>query len=113
MPSGPSTPPVPTIHEAERESGPSGAVLRGPLIEMAAAVARRKAGQDVVVCGSDVDANRRLAYQIEATVGPATRPQFPHTSAGPMSLPHLHQRNRSPDGHTFYEADKRKTKKKP
>ena len=44
MASAPSTPgslssshaaPVPTIHEAERESGPSGAVIRGAEIEMA------------------------------------------------------------------------------
>jgi hypothetical protein len=28
-------------------------------------------------------------------------------------LPHFHQQNRKPDGHTFYETDKRKTKKMP
>jgi hypothetical protein len=101
------------IHEAERESGPSGAVLRGPIIDMAAAVTRRRAGEDVVVCGSDTDANRRLAYQLEAAVGPTTRPEAPHKKAGPMALPHFHQSNRSPKGHTFYETDRRKTKKKP
>ncbi len=30
-----------------------------------------------------------------------------------MALPHLHQVNRSPDGHTFYETDRRKAKKQP
>jgi hypothetical protein len=113
MSSGLSTPPVPTIHEAERESGVSGAVLRGSIIDIAAASARRRLGQDVVVCGSDVDVNRRLAYQIEAAVGPTTRPEPPHKRPGPMALPHFHQSNRSPEGHTFYETNRRKTKKKP
>jgi len=122
MASAPSTPgslssshaaPVPTIHEAERESGPSGAVIRGAEIEMATAVARRRVELDVVVCGADVDANRRLAYQIEAAVGPTTRPEAPHKRPGPMALPHFHQSNRSPKGHTFYETNRRKAKKKP
>jgi hypothetical protein len=113
MASGQTVAPVPTIHEAERESGPSGAVLRGAVLDMTAAVARRRMSLDVVVCGLDKDANRRLAYQIEAAVGPATRPQTPHKIAGPMALPHFHQRSRSPDGHTFYEIDRRKTKGKP
>ncbi len=101
-----------TIHEAERESGPSGAILRGAELDMAAAVARRQSGEDVVVCGSDTDANRRLAYQVESGVGPPSRPQAPHKNAGPMSLPHFHQHDRSPEGHTFYETDKRKTRRK-
>lgn len=104
---------APTIHEAERESGASGAVLRGAKIDLAAAAARRRVGQDVVVCGADVDANRKLAIRIETAVGPATRPQAPHKNAGPMALAHLHQLNRSPDGHTFYETDRRKTKRMP
>jgi hypothetical protein len=107
------SPPVPTLHEAEREPGLSGAVLRGPEIALAAAVARRQAGTDVVVCGPDIDANRRLAYQVEAAVGPPSKPQWPHLRAGPKALPHFQQRQRPPDGHTFYETDKRKTKGKP
>jgi hypothetical protein len=55
----------PTIHEAELASGPSGAVLRGPEIDIDAAVARRKSGLDVVVCGSKTKANGDLARQIE------------------------------------------------
>jgi hypothetical protein len=116
LPSAPTpaaAPPPPTAHEAEREPGPSGAVLRGAQLDAAAAVARRRAGLDVVVCGPDGDANRRLAYQIESAVGPPTRPQAPHTRAGPMALPHLHQLSRVPDGHTFYETNRRKAKKKP
>ena len=38
--------PLPTIHEAERASGPSGAVIRGAEIDMATAVGRRQAEQD-------------------------------------------------------------------
>ncbi len=84
-------PPPPVIHEAELASGPSGAVLRGNPIDEAAAVARRKAGADIVVCGEDTAANRSLAQKVEAQVGVPSRPQFPHTAtAGPAALPHLH-----------------------
>jgi hypothetical protein len=108
-----TSPPPPTIHAAERESGPSGAILRGAEVDLTAGVARRMAGEDVVVCGTHTDANRRLAYRVESSVGPATRAQAPHQRAGPMALPHFHQQSRSPDGHTFYETAKRKTKRKP
>jgi hypothetical protein len=96
------TKPPPTIHEAERASGPSGAVLWGPEIEIAAAVARRTAGLNVVVRGEDKNANRRLAWQIESGVGPALR-GVPHKkSAGPLALPHFQQIRTPPAGHTFY-----------
>jgi len=106
-------PAAPTIHEAEREPGTSGAVLGGAILDLTGGAAKRRTGQDVVVCGPDTDANRRLGYQVESAVGRCTRPMAPHTSAGPMALPHFHQLNRSPDGHTFYETDRRKAKKKP
>src|SRR5947209_11112682 len=94
-------PPAPTIHEAEPEPGPSGAVLRGPEIDFDAAVARRQAGQDVVVCGKDVRANRQRAQSIESAVGPCQR-EDPHENAGPMALPHYQPTTRPPEGHTFY-----------
>lgn len=106
--------PSPTIHEAELASGPSGAVEYGVPIDEAAAVARRKNGGDIVVRGDDTAANRSLAYKIEAQVGAPSKPQFPHTStAGPQALPHFHQQSRSPAGHSFYETDRRKARKKP
>jgi hypothetical protein len=101
----------PTVFEAERASGPSGAVERLSQLDFDGAVARRKAGNDIVVCGDDPDANRRLAFQIENNVGQPSKPQFPHKRAGPLSLPHFHQLTRNPDGHTFYETDKRKSRK--
>lgn len=83
----PTPPPsrAPTIHEAEPAPGPSGAIRFGPEIDFEHAVAKRQAGQDVVIRGADTDANRRLAYRIEAAVGPPTRPQAP--SAGPGRWP--------------------------
>jgi hypothetical protein len=103
-----------TIHEAELASGPSGAVEYGVEIEEVAAVARRSRGEDIVVHGDDTSANRSLAFKIEAQVGVPSRPQFLHTStAGPMALPHFHQKSRSPGGHTFYETERRKARKKP
>lgn len=108
---GPSS--APTIHEAEPASGPSGAVHFGNEIDFDTAVARRQAGLDVVVRGDDTDANRRLAYRIEAAVGPPTPPQPPERQAGPLALPHFHQRSRDPVGHPFYETQKRKARKRP
>ncbi|HTU17711.1 MAG TPA: hypothetical protein VMG10_06565 [Gemmataceae bacterium] len=107
----PSSPP-PTIHEAERASGPSGAVLAGTIIDFPAAVARRQAGLDVVVCGEDVAANRRQAAGIEAAVGPCQRSD-PHRRAGPLALPHFQQDTPPPEGHTFYETANRKARKRP
>lgn len=105
--------PATTIHEAELASGPSGAVEYGIAIDEHSAVARRKNGKDIVVRGADTSTNRSRAYAIEAQVGPPSRPQFPHTSkAGPMALPHFHQKTRSPEGHSFYETDRRKARRK-
>ena len=103
-------PPVPTIHEAERASGGSGAILYGPEIDFAAAVARRRRGEDIVVRGGDVDVNRRLAGAVEAGVGPCYRCD-PHKRAGPMALPHRQQDDAPPIGHAFDETTRRKARK--
>jgi hypothetical protein len=103
-----------TIHEAELAPGPSGAVQYGAEIDEVTAVARRSRGEDIVVRGDDTNTNRLRAFKIEARVGTPSKPQFPHTStAGPMALPHFHQQSRSPGGHTFYETERRKARKKP
>jgi hypothetical protein len=95
----------PRIYEATLESGASGWVIRGLDIDLAAAIARRQSGRDVVVCGGALKANRSLARTIESAVGMPTRPQHPHKNAGPHALPHFHQQSRAVDGHTFYETD--------
>ncbi|MCI0462396.1 MAG: hypothetical protein L0Z62_36045 [Gemmataceae bacterium] len=101
--------PPPTIHEATLAPGPSGAVLKGTEIDLATAIARRQAGQDVVVCGNNLKANRALARKIESAVGEAKR-QEPHKTAGPDSLPHFQQADPPPKGHTFYETENRQRK---
>jgi len=106
-------PSLPTIHEAERAPGASGAVWWGTEIDFATAVARRQVGQDVVVCGDDLRANRAAALAIESAVGPAVRGQPHKQSAGPLALPHFQQATPPPGGHTFYETDKRKARKRP
>jgi hypothetical protein len=93
----------PTIHEATLASGPSGAVLKGAEIDLVAAITRRQAGLDIVVCGDEVKANSRLARRIEAAVG-TPKPQAPHKTAGPFALPHFQQKTPPPDGHSFYET---------
>jgi hypothetical protein len=94
-----------TIHEATL--GSRGRVIRGVEIAKAAAIARRKAGLDIVVCGEDHKANRRLARQIENAVGP-NRSQPPHKGLGPYALPHFQPDPRPPEGHSFYETAKLK-----
>src|SRR5687768_2550899 len=83
--------PAATVHEAERASGPSGAILWGAEIDVVTAVSRRKAGLDVVIRGADVDVNRRLALQIESAVGPAKRGSPHKVTTGPLALPHFQQ----------------------
>jgi hypothetical protein len=112
LPSEPALlPPPPTIHEAELSSESSGAVDFGPEITEAEAVARRKTGSDIVVRGTDRAANRRLAGKIESTVGEAV-PHFPHHAAGRYALPHWQQKSGTPPGHSFYETDNLKARKK-
>jgi hypothetical protein len=112
QPTAAPLPSLPIIHEAERASGPSGAILLGVAIDFNAAVARRQASLDVVVCGEDVSANRRLAGAIETAVGACQRSD-PHRRAGPLALPHFQQDAPPPDGHTFYETTHRKARKRP
>jgi hypothetical protein len=101
---------LPTIYEAKRVPGPSGAVECGAALTLQEAVKRRMAGSDVVVVGgADKTANRRLAQQIEATVGSY---MLHPPQAGPESLPHYQQRTPPPEGHAFYEVDNRKARRK-
>src|SRR5262245_14119616 len=94
----------PKIHEATLASGPSGAVIKGAEIDLETAMARRRAGENIVVCGNDLKANKNLAQQIEAAVGPYEL-QTAHKRAGPLSLPHFQQSFPPPKGHAFYETD--------
>jgi hypothetical protein len=88
-------------------------VLWGAEIDFATAVARRQSAQDVVVRGDDLGPNRALAQAIEAAVGPYMRGPPHKQSAGPLALPHFQQATPPPEGHTFYETNKRKARKRP
>ncbi len=106
----------PKIHEAMLAGGPSGVVFRGAEIDFATAVAKRRVGENIVVCGNNLKANRALARAIESAVGPATTPQKPHVhTAGPAALPHFQQVDPTHAGHSFYETDnpRRKSRKPP
>jgi hypothetical protein len=99
------------VHEAQLESGISGAVLKGAEISFDTAVANRNDGKDIVVCGDSLKENRRVAERIEAAVGPYKR-EAPHTKrAGRLALPHFQQQDKAHRGHSFYETDNRKAKK--
>jgi hypothetical protein len=103
--------PQPAIHEATRLTDGTGVVEKGAEIDEAAAVNRRRNGDDVVVCGSEVRANRELAMKIEAAVGPWMRQQRHTDSAGARALPHFQQQTAPPVGHTFYETSQAKARR--
>src|SRR5260370_36470414 len=68
----------PIIHEAERASGPSGAVEWGPELTPEEAIQRRKAGLDIVVRGPNQRKNRQRAQEIETAVGVPITQDVPH-----------------------------------
>ena len=88
-------------------SGSKGAVIKGKEISQAEAVLRRKKGLDVVVCGSNLALNRRIAGEIEREANGTVKRCPPHPSAGSRSLPHYQPDPRPPAGHTFYETPNR------
>lgn len=102
----PSPPAPPQIFEAT--PGANGAVVKGAAITQSQAEARRQSGLDVVVCGPDLAANRRLAGLIELNANGSAKRCPPHPSAGVHALPHYQPDPRPPDGHTFYETPNRK-----
>lgn len=101
-----AAPLAPRIYKASR--GPRGKVIRGREISEVEAIAEYAAGNDVVVCGDDVKVNRFVAQSLANAVGPNKR-HVPHAKqAGPYALPHFQPASRPPDGHLFYETDKKK-----
>ena len=97
---------MPEIYEATRATDGSGGVLRGRLLTRAEAEARRLAGMDIVVCGTDEGANWQLAREIEIAVSPSgQRPKSHGPHLGSESLPHWQQRSGVPGGHSFYETE--------
>ncbi len=103
----------PRIFEATAILGPPGTVFKLAEIDEARAVARRRSGLDVVVCGPNVRENHDLARKIESAVGPCIRHK-PHSNLGSGALPHFQPVDRPPEGHTFYESGKKfKARKSP
>jgi hypothetical protein len=80
----------------------NGVVRRIGAITLAEAIDLRRNGEDVVVCGDDRGANRRLAGHIERTAnGNAIAHPPHHASAGIRALPHWQPNPRPPEGHTY------------
>ena len=99
-------PAPPTIYEATR--GNNGAVVKGAQITQSQAEARRRAGDDVVVCGPSLGLNRSLAKTIEQNANGTWKLCPPHLNEGPYALPHCQPDPRPSDRHTFYETPNRK-----
>src|SRR5262245_50947249 len=97
--------------EAVRVSGPDGFVEYGKQLTEAEAIDRRKDGEDVVIRGETQRRNRGKAREIEEAAGQPVTEDQAHARAGRCALPHFHQVNRDPAGHTFYEIGNRKARK--
>jgi hypothetical protein len=93
-----------TIHEAFPTTDTTGAVRRGNSLTQAEAIAHRRSGGDVVVCGADTRSNCNEACVIESAVGPCYHDGPHRLIAGPLALPHWQQRTPPPAGHSFYET---------
>src|SRR5690349_18431259 len=104
----PSASALPTICEATRAMDGSDAVIRGAELTQAQAIARRKAGGDIVVCGLDTPQNDRLAHDIEAAAAGGNPILYHGPHGGPESLPHWQQKLPPPLGHSFHETHVRK-----
>lgn len=100
--------PLPRIYEATFGTG--GDVVRGIEITAVDAVAERKTGRDVVVCGPNLNDNRDLAKSIETAANGNCKACPPHVAMGPGALPHFQPDPRPPAGHCFYETTTRKSK---
>lgn len=98
----------PSIHEATCATDGSGGVHRGRSLTRAEAIAHRRSGGDVIVCGDDTPANDKEARAIESAVGPCIHDPPHLMAAGPRALPHWQQNPPPPAGHTFYETHVRK-----
>ena len=96
-----SVPIPPRIYKASL--GSQGRVICELEITEAQAIAERKAGKYIVVCGGEGKANRIVAQRIENAVG-LNRRQDGHEREGPFALPHFQPVRRPPDGHSFYET---------
>ena len=91
--------------------GTGGDVIRGVEIDEPTAIAERKAGRDVVVCGPELGDNRDLAKKIETVANGNCVEHSPHPSSGPGALFHFQPDPRPPDGHCFFESKTRKSRK--
>lgn len=105
-PSASSTP----LQVFEALLGEGGSVVKGTALTQTEAESRRKAGEDVVVCGANLSVNRSLAGTIERNANGKTKRCPPHASAGKNALPHFQPDPRPPEGHTFYETTHRKAR---
>ena len=106
-----SAPILPTIHAAGVATDGSDAVDRGAELIRPAAETRRRAGEDIVVCGPDPFANDRLAHNIEQAVTPPGSRCLHHgPHLGSQSLPHWQHKPPRDSGHSFYETPVRKAR---
>jgi hypothetical protein len=100
---------TPRIHQAALRS--DGSVVKGAEISEEEAIVHRRSGGEVVVCGSNADANSDLAKKIEQG---ASGTYVRHGKHHPMGLNHYQPQPRpeGATGHTFYETKNSKARRR-
>lgn len=99
-------------YEAKVAIDRSGDVTKGAEISKPEAVARRKKGGDIVVCGPNSRENRNEAAAIEQSASGVGnyRRHAANGKAGPNALNHYQAISPPPKGHCFYETTSQKAK---
>lgn len=110
-PEAPAPVPAPTVHKAERLSGPDGTLewWDDPISD-AEAIGRLQQELDIVVRGPDRRANRNKARVLTMLAFGGFEEDKPHN--GRMALPHFHPVGRIPEVHAFFDSPPRHAKKR-
>jgi hypothetical protein len=103
--------PAPTVHKADRLSGPEGTVewWDDPIGD-AEAIGRLQQELDIVVRGPNRRGNRDKARDLTTVAFGGFEEDKPHN--GRMALPHFHPPSRIPEVRAFFDSPPRHAKKR-
>jgi hypothetical protein len=98
------------IYRARRLQRDHAVKTEGSLLKLEEAIAERKAGRDVVVCGPVLRTNIQIAEKIEsAATGNRHQLHRAHLDRGRKALSHWQHEAIKDHGHTFFESPPERT----
>ncbi|MFN0195288.1 MAG: hypothetical protein ACKVT0_00970 [Planctomycetaceae bacterium] len=93
------------IYQAKRLQRNHAVKTVGSLLKLDEAIAERKAGRDVVVCGPVLRTNIQIAEKVEAAAtGNRHQLHRAHLDRGKKALSHWQHETIQDSGHTFFES---------